>query len=256
MALEHFERLIRFIPQSSNCILVGQPVDPDVDVGLAVYHRQPVLVKVFSGISVLSPGRPTEVIETVKTILSPLNTEEVGSIRCIGLNYKQHAAEVGMNIPGVPTVFLKPATALASPWPQRIHLPKLTHLDQCGDYEAELAVVIGKPVKNVDENNASDYILGYTAANDVSSRTSQFAQSQWCFSKGFDESCPIGKKFDDVFLDATLNFFPTYRTNVSFPGIAAGFFESEDSGVEKRRCGTRLPFRVSFVEMVKYWQQH
>ena len=65
-------------------------------------------------------------------------------------------------------------------------------MDDCGDYEAELAVVIGKSAKNVFKDEAMDYILGYTAANDVSSRTSQFAQSQWCFSKGFDGSCPLG----------------------------------------------------------------
>jgi len=53
-------------------------------------------------------------------------------------------------------------------------------------------VVIGKSAKNVSKDEAMDYILGYTAANDVSSRTSQFTQSQWCFSKGFDGSCPLG----------------------------------------------------------------
>jgi 2-keto-4-pentenoate hydratase/2-oxohepta-3-ene-1,7-dioic acid hydratase in catechol pathway len=86
----------------------------------------------------------------------------------------------------------KPSTALASPWPQPVILPKLTLKDDCGDYESELAVVIGKTAKNVSEADALDYVLGYTASNDVSSRSSQFAQSQWCFSKGFDTSCPIG----------------------------------------------------------------
>jgi hypothetical protein len=56
-----------------------------------------------------------------------------------------------------------------------------------------LAVVIGKAAKNVTEENAMDYVLGFTAANDVSSRVSQLNQSQWCFSKGFDGACPIGK---------------------------------------------------------------
>jgi 2-keto-4-pentenoate hydratase/2-oxohepta-3-ene-1,7-dioic acid hydratase in catechol pathway len=84
----------------------------------------------------------------------------------------------------------KPATALADPG--TIILPKLTQSDNCGDYESELAVIIGKDCKNVSEAEAQDYILGYTASNDISSRSSQFAQSQWCFSKGFDESCPIG----------------------------------------------------------------
>ena len=86
----------------------------------------------------------------------------------------------------------KPNTSLASPWPQPVTLPKITQLDDCGDYEAELAVVLGKAAKNVSPADAMDYVLGYTAANDVSSRTSQLAQSQWSFSKGFDSACPIG----------------------------------------------------------------
>jgi 2-keto-4-pentenoate hydratase/2-oxohepta-3-ene-1,7-dioic acid hydratase in catechol pathway len=87
----------------------------------------------------------------------------------------------------------KPETALADPWPATIALPKLTQEDDSGDYESELAVIIGKDCKNVSEAEAPEYILGYTASNDVSSRTVQMNQSQWCFSKGFDDSCPIGK---------------------------------------------------------------
>jgi hypothetical protein len=83
--------------------------------------------------------------------------------------------------------------SLASPWPQPTILPKITQLDDCGNYEAELVVVLGKAAKNVSPENAMEYVLGYTAANDVSSRSSQFAQSQWSFSKGFDGACPIGK---------------------------------------------------------------
>jgi 2-keto-4-pentenoate hydratase/2-oxohepta-3-ene-1,7-dioic acid hydratase in catechol pathway len=89
-------------------------------------------------------------------------------------------------------VFLKPSTALADPWPAPSVLPRITQADNTGDYEAELAVVIGRQCKNVSEAEALDYVFGYTACNDVSSRGSQFAQSQWCFSKGFDGSCPIG----------------------------------------------------------------
>lgn len=86
----------------------------------------------------------------------------------------------------------KPNTALGDPWPAPTILPKLTQVDDCGDYESELAVVIGKTAKNVSEADALDYVLGYTACNDVSSRTSQLNQSQWSFSKGFDGACPIG----------------------------------------------------------------
>jgi 2-keto-4-pentenoate hydratase/2-oxohepta-3-ene-1,7-dioic acid hydratase in catechol pathway len=72
-------------------------------------------------------------------------------------------------------------------------LPKATQETDTGDYESELAVIIGKTAKNVSEAEALDYVLGYTAANDVSSRAAQFAQTQWCYSKGFDGSCPIGE---------------------------------------------------------------
>ena len=87
----------------------------------------------------------------------------------------------------------KPSDALGDPWPQTTPLPKITQGDGTGDYESELAVVIGADCKNVDVEHAMDYVLGYTAANDVSSRGAQFAQSQWCYSKGFDGSCPIGR---------------------------------------------------------------
>lgn len=87
---------------------------------------------------------------------------------------------------------MKPETSLGNPWPAPVVLPKITQKDDCGDYESELAVVIGKDCKNVSEAEAGDYVLGYTASNDVSSRTSQFATTQWSYSKGFDGACPIG----------------------------------------------------------------
>ncbi|KIW21125.1 hypothetical protein PV08_01705 [Exophiala spinifera] len=188
-----FKRLVRFIPRSdSSKIFIGQPHDDTLDVGLALRNGQDVKVDVFSGTSVLSPGQATGTSAVIDRVLSPLHISEVGTIRCVGLNYKQHAAEVNMALPTVPTVFLKPATALGDPWPAPTVLPKLTQLDDCGDYESELAVVLGRTAKNVPESEALDYVLGYTACNDVSSRTSQFAQSQWSFSKGFDTSCPLG----------------------------------------------------------------
>ena len=199
MATQPFKRLIRFIPQSSpHRILLGQPIDPTLDIGLAAYHNKAISVDIFSGSTILSPGHSTGTTDIVKTLLSPLTASEVGSIRCIGLNYRQHAAEVNMALPTVPVLFMKPSTALAGPWPEVIKLPKITQVDQCGDYEAELAVVIGRKAKDVKEEDAMGFVLGYTASNDVSSRTSQFAQSQWCFSKGFDGSCPIGECYYTV----------------------------------------------------------
>ncbi|KAK9437264.1 uncharacterized protein VB005_08250 [Metarhizium brunneum] len=188
-----FSRLVRFVPKSnSSRILIGEPLQNDLDVGLALRKGDDVQVTVFAGSSVLSPGIKTSEIETIGHLLSPVAQGEIGTIRCIGLNYKQHAAEVRMDIPSIPTVFTKPAAALGDPWPAPTILPKLTQVDDCGDYEAELAVVIGKTAKNVSVATAIDYVLGYTAANDVSSRISQLNQSQWSFSKGFDGSCPLG----------------------------------------------------------------
>lgn len=99
---------------------------------------------------------------------------------------------MSLPIPEVPTLFMKPASSLADPWPAPTVLPKITQQDNTGDYESEMVIVIGRDAKDVSESEALDYILGYTAANDVSSRTSQMNQSQWSFSKGFDGACPIG----------------------------------------------------------------
>ena len=71
-------------------------------------------------------------------------------------------------------------------------IPKHTVSEDSCDYESELAIVIGKAAKSVSEADAMDFVLGYTAANDISARQSQFAQSQWCYSKGFDGACPVG----------------------------------------------------------------
>jgi 2-keto-4-pentenoate hydratase/2-oxohepta-3-ene-1,7-dioic acid hydratase in catechol pathway len=94
----------------------------------------------------------------------------------------------------------KPATALADPYPAPTVIPKAFVNDQAADYEAEFVIVIGhhhsdKVCKDISEENAMDYVAGYTAANDLSSRKRQFETSQWGFSKGFDGACPIGPCF-------------------------------------------------------------
>jgi len=188
---------MRFIPKGAastagRAALIGEPEDAALDVGAALFRSQPVYARVWSGTSVLAPGQKTDKRELVDRVLSPLARDEVGTIRCVGLNYVQHARELNAELPTMPTIFLKPSDALGDPWPQTTPLPKITQGDGTGDYESELAVVIGADCKNVDVEHAMDYVLGYTAANDVSSRGAQFAQSQWCYSKGFDGSCPIG----------------------------------------------------------------
>ncbi|KAK4332245.1 putative Mitochondrion protein [Rhodotorula toruloides] len=191
-AMSTYSRLVRFLPASSSKPVIGEPVNADQDVGLATYAGEPVEVEVFSGQSVLNPGERTGRKEIIGKLLSPLAQAEVGTIRCIGLNYLNHAHEVNMAIPTVPVLFMKPSTALADPHPAPTLIPKAFIKDDAADYESEVAVVIGKACKNVSEEEAMDYVLGYTAANDVSSRAAQFAQSQWCYSKSFDGACPLG----------------------------------------------------------------
>lgn len=84
-----FNRLVRFVPASdSNAVLIGEPVDANLDVGAAVRKGQDVEVKVFSGKSALNPGSLSDKVEKIARLLSPLSQDEVGTIRCIGLNVR------------------------------------------------------------------------------------------------------------------------------------------------------------------------
>ena len=109
-------------------------------------------------------------------------------IICIGLNYRDHAAESNMAIPETPTVFSKYPTSVIGPG-QPIVLPKNSTKP---DYEAEFAVVIGKGGRYIDEANWRDHVFGYTIVNDVSARDFQMATSQWMIGKTFDTFCPMG----------------------------------------------------------------
>lgn len=109
--------------------------------------------------------------------------EEVPVIRCMGLNYRDHAAEAKMPIPDVPVLFLKPRTALNGPFPAKVNVPKIAQ-DGSSDYEAELSFILSKTGRDIAEEEAMDYVLAYTCSNDISARTQQFKNSQWSFSKG------------------------------------------------------------------------
>jgi 2-keto-4-pentenoate hydratase/2-oxohepta-3-ene-1,7-dioic acid hydratase in catechol pathway len=113
-------------------------------------------------------------------------------IVCIGLNYRQHAAESKATIPEFPVVFMKLASAVQNPG-DPIVLPRRLRSNEV-DYEGELAVVIGRTCKNVSRERALDYVLGYSCANDVSARDWQgkWGGSQWCRGKTFDTFAPLG----------------------------------------------------------------
>ncbi len=109
-------------------------------------------------------------------------------IICIGLNYRDHAAESNLPVPETPTVFSKYATSVIGPG-EPIVLPKNSTKP---DYEAEFAVVIGRRGRHIPEERWYDYVFGYTIVNDVSARDFQMATSQWMIGKTFDTFCPMG----------------------------------------------------------------
>jgi 2-keto-4-pentenoate hydratase/2-oxohepta-3-ene-1,7-dioic acid hydratase in catechol pathway len=110
-------------------------------------------------------------------------------IACVGLNYHDHCRETGMEPPERPLIFAKFSSSLTGPdsaieWPEG--------LTGQVDWEAELAVVIGRRIKAASESEALDAVFGYTAANDVSARDLQFSDQQWVRGKSLDTFCPVG----------------------------------------------------------------
>jgi 2-keto-4-pentenoate hydratase/2-oxohepta-3-ene-1,7-dioic acid hydratase in catechol pathway len=122
-------------------------------------------------VKLLAPSKPTKIV-------------------CLGLNYHKHVEETGLKLPEDPLLFLKPPSAIINPdeYVVRPNLPVKGRVD----YEGEVGVVIGKKAKDVPENKAGEYILGYTCVNDVSARYAQEKDGQWTRGKGFDTFCPMG----------------------------------------------------------------
>jgi 2-keto-4-pentenoate hydratase/2-oxohepta-3-ene-1,7-dioic acid hydratase in catechol pathway len=109
-------------------------------------------------------------------------------IICVGLNYADHARETGKALPREPLIWFKATTSLI-PDGGKIEIPFPQHRT---DYEAELCIVIGRKIRNVSPTQASRYIFGYTASQDISDRTIQNAESQWARAKSFDTFTPLG----------------------------------------------------------------
>ncbi len=118
-------------------------------------------------------------------LLAPILPSKVVAV---GRNYADHAAELGNDLPSVPLIFLKPSTSVIGP-SVPIQLPASSSQV---DFEGELAVVIGRPCRDVKAENASSVILGYTVANDVTARDQQRADGQFTRAKGYDTFCPLG----------------------------------------------------------------
>jgi 2-keto-4-pentenoate hydratase/2-oxohepta-3-ene-1,7-dioic acid hydratase in catechol pathway len=128
------------------------------------------------------PAVPLSSVQLLSPLLHPPR------IFCVGLNYLDHAAESKMAVQAVPTIFMKLPSAITGPDSDIVLPPNSTQ----PDYEAELAVVIGRSARNVTRDNWRECVFGYTILNDVSARDIQLATSQWTLGKSFPTFCPIG----------------------------------------------------------------
>lgn len=118
-------------------------------------------------------------------LLAPILPSKVIAV---GRNYAKHAAEFGNEVPTSPMLFIKPSTSVIGP---NAAIRRPSGVGRV-DFEGELAIVIGQPVKNVPAARAASVILGYTVANDVSARDLQKSDGQWGRAKGYDSFCPLG----------------------------------------------------------------
>jgi 2-keto-4-pentenoate hydratase/2-oxohepta-3-ene-1,7-dioic acid hydratase in catechol pathway len=134
----------------------------------------------------LGPKQIPPISAAGAVLLAPVQPSK---IVCIGRNYREHAAELGHEVPQEPLIFLKPPSALLDPG-KAIVRPRISARV---DHEGELGVVIGKRCRNLrDDEDVRDYILGYSCVNDVTARDLQNKDGQWTRSKGFDTFCPVG----------------------------------------------------------------
>jgi 2-keto-4-pentenoate hydratase/2-oxohepta-3-ene-1,7-dioic acid hydratase in catechol pathway len=165
-------KVIRFEDQSGK-VCIGEWVAPD--------KARLIRGDLYGAFEVTSE---TAAVRRLLAPVTPVN------VIAIGLNYRRHAAESGLQVPDAPLVFVKLTTSVIGP-NDPIVLP--ADAPDEVDYEAELAVVIGETARKVSEADALKYVLGYTCANDVSARDCQIRRDkQWARAKGFDTFCPLG----------------------------------------------------------------
>jgi 2-keto-4-pentenoate hydratase/2-oxohepta-3-ene-1,7-dioic acid hydratase in catechol pathway len=131
-----------------------------------------------------------DVVTTLATLRNAGRAQaHPGKIVGIGLNYRDHAREAGLELPSEPLVFAKFPSAVIGP-DQPIVIDE--SLTSRVDWEVELAVIVGTTMRHVSEADALEHVFGYTVANDVSARDVQFADGQWVRGKSFDTFCPLG----------------------------------------------------------------
>lgn len=151
----------------------------------------------------LKPGRISHALCGIQ-LLPPCIPSK---IIAVGLNYRDHAEELGFPLPEEPVIFLKPPTAIVGPGDAILFPASSTRID----HEAELGVVIKDRIRDISAYDAPKYVLGYTCANDVTARDLQKKDGQWTRAKSFDTFCPIGPWIEseldpgDLLVEAYLN---------------------------------------------------
>ena len=172
-------------------------------------------------------------------LLAPVEPPDVFAI---GLNYKSHAAESDMALPTAPVVFLKAASSVIGP-NEPVVLPAMAPEEV--DYEAELALVIGKSCRKVSEADALDYVLGYTCGNDISARDCQIKlDKQWARGKSFATFCPLGPWIETeldptaVEISLTLNGEEMQHSSTQHLIFSCRFLVSYLSQITELRPGT------------------
>ena len=154
------------------------------EIKFGILHGEEITVVEGDIFSDYQISKQVVTLEAVK-LLSPC---AITKAVCVGLNYRGHAQEMKLDLPDNPMIFLKPSSSLNHP-AGGIEYPPISHRL---DYEGELAVVIKKQAKNVKAEDAAEYILGYTCANDVTARDIQMSDGQWTRGKSFDTFLPLG----------------------------------------------------------------
>ncbi|RDK36510.1 hypothetical protein M752DRAFT_280399, partial [Aspergillus phoenicis ATCC 13157] len=182
-----FSRLVRFLAKD------GQTYYGDALLSAGVSDiAQATKARVIQG-DIFGQHHVTDQIADIKMLLAPLARKDIGTVRCLGLNYEQHAKESNLPLPKFPVLFYKPVTSVTGPTDD-VPVSRMAQLGEGLDYECELVAIIGKEAKNVPESQALDYVLGYAVGNDVSHREWQLKHGggQWGLGKGFDGWAPFG----------------------------------------------------------------
>jgi len=146
-----------------NCSMIHALNSPDIN------EIEEVMTHDIEDVDIISPLKPSKIV-------------------CVGLNYKDHAKELDMEIPTEPIIFIKPSTTVVGHLDTILYPKTSAHVE----YEAELGIVISKEAHKVDKNNAHEVIGGYTVVNDVTARDLQKKDVQWTRAKSFNTFAPIG----------------------------------------------------------------